>query len=714
MKKYYPPLARVLFCMFLSICARQTSGQTQTERFISTSPNTNGFYEYLPREYSQDSTKTFPLIIFMHGAGQLGNGTTQLPLLLQTPIPGLIAKGGFPDSFVVNGKTYEFIVISPQFAYWPNGGDVSSVIQYAEAHYRVDTGRIYLTGLSMGGDVTWEFASYSQWAGLVAAIVPISSDSNYLGLAGAEAMAGANLPIFATHNKDDPFYPCADDIYNIDLVNSVTPHINPTAQFRMFYNSGHDAWDSTYNPNSNLYQGLNIYEWMLLYTRDSGGNSPPPPAPPTITSFSPATGGLGLTVAISGSGFTGANAVSFGGVEASAFTIQSDNKIIAIVGNGASGSVQVTNPSGTASLAGFRFINAPVINAFTPTSGPKGATVTIVGSGFTGASSVTFGGVAASQFTVVSDSVISAIVNYGASGVVEVISPGGAATLLGFQFLAPPAISTFTPASGGAGTTVTISGSGFTSASSVTFGGVAASAFTLVSDSMISAIVDSGASGSVVVSTPYGTAALAGFSFLLPPPPVIPLGFITFTAVPIGSLKPEVELAWTDSSEQDNRYFIVQRSTDSIQFSTLDTVSTILGMLTAYSYTEIDPDPPAGPDYYRVLQVHLDGTASVLPVRKVITGEGPGVTPSGPEAPGMWLSPNPATTTLYVTIGGSVSESLELRLVDIRGNVLREWLFHKTGNNWVQPVDIGDLVAGTYFIQAFGENWHAAREFIKR
>jgi predicted esterase len=712
MKKYYPSLIRVLFCMFLSICARQTSGQTQTERFISTSPNTNGFYEYLPREYSQDSTKTFPLIVFLHGAGQLGNGTTQLPLLLQTPIPGLIAKGGFPDSFVVNGKAYEFIVISPQFAYWPNGGDVSSIIQYAEAHYRVDTGRIYLTGLSMGGDVTWEFASYPQWAGLVAAIVPISSDSISLG--GAEAMAAENLPIFATHNKDDPLYPCADDIYNVNLVNSVTPHINPAAQFRMFYNSGHDAWDSTYNPNSIFYQGLNIYQWMLLYTRDPGGNTPPPPPPPTITSFTPTSGGLGLTVSISGSGFAGANAVSFGGVAASAFTIQSDNVIIAIVNSGASGSVQVTGPGGTATLAGFRFIGIPAINSFNPTSGPIGATVTIRGSGFTGVGSVTFGGVAAAQFAVVSDSVISAIVNYGASGDVQVTSPGGTATLAGFQFLGAPAINSFTPTSGGLGMTVTIRGSGFTVASLVTFGGVDATAFTIVSDSVISAIVDTGASGSVVVTSPYGTAALAGFSFNVPPPPVVPLGFVSFTAVQIGSPKTEVQLSWSDSSEEDNRYFVVERSADSIQFSAIDTVSAIPGLLTGDPYSDIDPSPLPGPDYYRVLQVHLDGTASVSPVRKVITGQGSGVTPTGPETPGLWLSPNPATSALYVTIGGSVSESLELRLVDVSGNVLREWLFQKTAHNWIQQVDIGDLVAGTYIIQAIGENWHSAQAFIKR
>jgi hypothetical protein len=57
---------------------------------------------------------------------------------------------------------------------------------------------------------------------------------------------------------------------------------------------------------------------------------------------------------------------------------------------------------------------------------------------------------------------------------------------------------------------------------------------------------------------------------------------------------------------------------------------------------------------------------------------------------------------------------VEFRVIDLSGNVLKEWLFQKNTNNWVQQVDIGDLVAGTYFIQAFGKDWHSARMFIKR
>jgi dienelactone hydrolase len=546
---------RVLFCLSLSICARLASAQYQYARYVSTSANSGGYYEYEPAGYNAyQNTKKYPLIVFLHGAGQFGNGdAAELPRVLATAIPHLIAEHQWPDSFKVNGTNFQFIVISPQFAAWPSDDDVNAIVQYAMTHYRVDTGRVYLTGLSMGGLATWSYASYSQWAGMLAAIVPIAADTNFHELAGARAMAQNNLPIFATHNLRDNYLPCSGDVYNINLVNdSVNPPIRPTAQLKIFNASGHDAWDSTYNPKTLLYQGLNIYQWMLLYSRDPGGNPPPPPPPPgmAITAFSPTNGGLGLTVMITGSGFTGASAVSFGGVAASAYTVKSDSVIVAIVGNGANGSVSVTTPKGTASLAGFIFDQ------------------------------------------------------------------------------------------------------------------------------------------------------------VLPP---VPGGFISFTAVPVGSKTSEVQLSWSDSSEQNNVYFFVQRSTDSVEFSTIDTVDAIPGMVPGNTYTDIDQQAPAGSDYYRIVQMHVDGTASVSPVRKVLIGQG-----GGQEAQGLSLSPNPATSSLYITIGGSVAESLEIRLIDLTGHTMRTWLFQKTANSWTQMVDIGDLVPGTYFIQAFGKNWNSTQAFFKR
>lgn len=84
-------------------------------------------------------------------------------------------------------------------------------------------------------------------------------------------------------------------------------------------------------------------------------------AVPTITSFTPTSAGNGYTVVITGTNLTGATAVSFGGVAAKSFTVNSATKITAVVNTGASGSVSVTTTGGTATLSGFSFCVTPTI-----------------------------------------------------------------------------------------------------------------------------------------------------------------------------------------------------------------------------------------------------------------------------------------------------------------------------------------------------------------
>jgi glycerophosphoryl diester phosphodiesterase len=237
----------------------------------------------------------------------------------------------------------------------------------------------------------------------------------------------------------------------------------------------------------------------------------PPPASPVINGFSPVTGAVGTTVTIAGSGFTGATAVTFGTVAAT-FTVDSDTQITTTVPTGtpASSKIRVTGPSGS-SLSATSFKIPPTVTGFTPASGPVGTTVTITGSGFTGVTAVAFGTVAAS-FTVDSDTQISVTVPTGApaSSKIRVTSPGGVA-LTGTPYKIPPTVTGFTPASGPVGTTVTITGTGFTGATAVAFGTVAA-AFTVVSDTEISATVPAGApaTSTIRVTTPGGTTLSAG------------------------------------------------------------------------------------------------------------------------------------------------------------------------------------------------------------
>ena len=128
--------------------------------------------------------------------------------------------------------------------------------------------------------------------------------------------------------------------------------------------------------------------------------------------------------------------MQFGGVNASGYTVVSANQITATVPfTAVSGSVSVTAPGGTGTLAGFSFIPLAV-TGFTPTTAGPAMVVTITGTSFTGATQVQFGGVNAASFTVVSATQITATpATGGASGSVSVISPAGTSNLAGFTFM---------------------------------------------------------------------------------------------------------------------------------------------------------------------------------------------------------------------------------------------------------------------------------------
>ena len=149
-------------------------------------------------------------------------------------------------------------------------------------------------------------------------------------------------------------------------------------------------------------------------------------AAPTISSFTPTTSGSGTTVTITGTNLSGTSAVSIGGTSASLVTVVDANTVTALVGSGSTGTISLTTSGGTANSAGtFTFIPAPTISSFTPTNGCTGTTVILTGTGFTGATAVSFGGTAATSFTVNSDTQISAVYGNGTTGKIAVTTAGG-------------------------------------------------------------------------------------------------------------------------------------------------------------------------------------------------------------------------------------------------------------------------------------------------
>jgi hypothetical protein len=259
---------------------------------------------------------------------------------------------------------------------------------------------------------------------------------------------------------------------------------------------------------------------------------------PRIISFFPTSGVKGIPVTIFGSHFTGATAVRFGGVLADSTIVLSDSTIGAIVGAGATGSVSVTTTCGTASKPGFTYIvdtaqipdsARPHIYSFSPTSARQGTEVTIIGNNLRYANAVLFGGVNAGSYIVYGDTVIKARVGAGASGNVVVNTLySGLAFKGGFTYIPdstsipdttihdsiPPHIYSFIPTHAKQGDTVYIFGHYFHYATAVEFGGVPAYHFTVLSDTLISAVVGSGASGAVSVISSIGLSAKNGFTYI--------------------------------------------------------------------------------------------------------------------------------------------------------------------------------------------------------
>ena len=163
----------------------------------------------------------------------------------------------------------------------------------------------------------------------------------------------------------------------------------------------------------------------------------------------------------------------------------------------------------------------PYVLDFSPPSGSAGSTVTVFGSGFSGATSADVNGTPA-QFVVIHDSKLQLTVPGSATSGPITVSAGGMTSTSFDDFIvvvaSPPVVTSFTPSSGPVGTPVSISGSSFSSATAVTIGGASA-AFTIVSDNAITATVPAAAvSGRITVTSSAGTGTSStAFTVLNPP-----------------------------------------------------------------------------------------------------------------------------------------------------------------------------------------------------
>lgn len=219
-----------------------------------------GFYQFTPPEYDSEPNRKFPLIIFLHGQGERGNGTTELSKVATHGIPKHI-KNGHPMKFFWNGKWESFIVLAPQLSMEYTGWQVvyvEEMIKYAEANLRIDRDRINLTGMSLGGGGTWGFANRTPEN--AAKLASLSTVCGTFKDADMTGVVNAKLPVWSFHATDDPTVSVNYTIKAINKINDLNPAVKPL--LTIWPTGGHGIWDRAYDVNYAA-DNPNIYEWML-------------------------------------------------------------------------------------------------------------------------------------------------------------------------------------------------------------------------------------------------------------------------------------------------------------------------------------------------------------------------------------------------------------------------------------------------------------------
>ena len=199
------------------------------------------YHIYFPNNYHDSDTK-FPLVLFLHGAGERGDNLR------------LVEKHGIPK-MINNGINFPFITVAPQcpkFQYWSEPVNVKTLLLLVEEiikKNKVDIERIYATGLSMGGYGTLAIAK--ERPDLFSAIIPVCG-----GLDTTDIERLKDIPIWLFHGAEDKVVP----VENSELIYDLLKPINPEIKITIYKGINHNSWEMTYN-------NQNIFDWMLKYKK---------------------------------------------------------------------------------------------------------------------------------------------------------------------------------------------------------------------------------------------------------------------------------------------------------------------------------------------------------------------------------------------------------------------------------------------------------------
>ncbi len=203
-------------------------------------PSTMNYLLFMPRVTTAVENGKYPLIIFLHGIGESGS---ELWKVKQEGLPKILD----------GNNSFPFIVVSPQCPstteWYYNGGIqqiVNKMIDSVIVRYPVDTTRIYLTGLSMGGIGSLDLAI--RYPTRFAAIIPVAFRIEE----GWDLCKIKDIPMWAFHGEKDDVIPIseAEKVINMLTVCGGNP------LFTIYSDLYHDSWTRTYNNSA-------IYDWLL-------------------------------------------------------------------------------------------------------------------------------------------------------------------------------------------------------------------------------------------------------------------------------------------------------------------------------------------------------------------------------------------------------------------------------------------------------------------
>lgn len=257
------PLMRLVLAATVLLTAITTrAAGTQTAHVFEATITKSATYPYLqwlPRDYHPAADRTWPLLLFLHGAGERG---TDVQLVARHGPPKLLSGAATTEeeSSAARPLAENFIVISPQCPLgqvWDDDA-VLALLDSVCREQKVDRARVYLTGLSMGGYGTWSLAMKHPQR--FAAVVPICGGGRLLEILisrGPAREALQTLGVWAFHGAQDPTVPVAESERMIDLLRRVgVKDIDLT----IYPEAKHDSWTATY-------ANAELYAWLLRHIR---------------------------------------------------------------------------------------------------------------------------------------------------------------------------------------------------------------------------------------------------------------------------------------------------------------------------------------------------------------------------------------------------------------------------------------------------------------